>query len=238
MALIDVLVPDIGDFSEVTVIEVLVKPGDTIKAEQSLITVESDKASMEIPCSHAGTVQALKLNIGDTYLGEGSSEALVLAINEFQEFLSFYPTHPRADYAQYKLSMAHFRQMRSPQRDQSETREAIRDFETFVLKYPNSALMPEVTARLRDAKDRLGDSDYLVGVFYFKQQWFPGTIDRLAILLKNDPEFSRRDAAYYYLGESLLKVKRPAEALPYFERLVKEFEKSEYLDEAKRRRRA
>ena len=73
-----------------------------------------------------------KLGIGDTYLGEGTAEALVLAINEFQEFLSFYPTNPRADYAQYKLGMAHFRQMRAPQRDQTETRDAIREFETFV----------------------------------------------------------------------------------------------------------
>ncbi len=54
MALVDILVPDIGDFKEVTVIEVLVKAGDTVKAEQSLITVESDKASMEIPSSGAG----------------------------------------------------------------------------------------------------------------------------------------------------------------------------------------
>ena len=54
-----------------------------------------------------------KLGIGDTYLGEGTAEALVLAINEFREFLSFYPTNRRADYAQYKLGMAHFRQMRA-----------------------------------------------------------------------------------------------------------------------------
>ena len=51
MALVDIKVPDIGDFDEVGVIELLVKPGDTVKAEQSLITVESDKASMEIPSS-------------------------------------------------------------------------------------------------------------------------------------------------------------------------------------------
>jgi dihydrolipoamide dehydrogenase len=65
MALIDIQVPDIGDFKDVAVIELLVKPGDTVKAEQSLITVESDKASMEIPSSHAGVVQALKLKVGD-----------------------------------------------------------------------------------------------------------------------------------------------------------------------------
>ncbi|MDP1740183.1 dihydrolipoyllysine-residue acetyltransferase [Polaromonas sp.] len=65
MALVDIQVPDIGDFDEVTVIELLVKPGDTVKAEQSLITVESDKASMEIPSSQAGVVKELKVKLGD-----------------------------------------------------------------------------------------------------------------------------------------------------------------------------
>ena len=71
MSTIEIKVPDIGDFSEVTVIELLVKPGDTIKAEQSLITVESDKASMEIPSSHAGVVKELKVKLGDK-VKEGS----------------------------------------------------------------------------------------------------------------------------------------------------------------------
>ncbi len=65
MALVEIKVPDIGDFDEVAVIELLVKPGDTVKAEQSLITVESDKASMEIPSSHAGVVKELKVKLGD-----------------------------------------------------------------------------------------------------------------------------------------------------------------------------
>ncbi|KKW68457.1 dihydrolipoamide dehydrogenase [Lampropedia cohaerens] len=71
MADVQVKVPDIGDFAEVTVIEVLVKEGDTVQAEQSLITVESDKASMEIPSSAAGTVKELKVKLGDK-VSEGS----------------------------------------------------------------------------------------------------------------------------------------------------------------------
>jgi dihydrolipoamide dehydrogenase len=71
MALLDIQVPDIGDFSEVTVIELMVKVGDTIRQEQSLITVESDKASMEIPSSHAGVVKELKVKLGDK-VKEGS----------------------------------------------------------------------------------------------------------------------------------------------------------------------
>jgi pyruvate dehydrogenase E2 component (dihydrolipoamide acetyltransferase) len=71
MAIAEVKVPDIGDFDEVAVIEVLVKVGDTVKAEQSLITVESDKASMEIPSSTAGVVKELKVAVGDK-VKEGS----------------------------------------------------------------------------------------------------------------------------------------------------------------------
>jgi dihydrolipoamide dehydrogenase len=71
MSIIEVKVPDIGDFKEVEVIELLVKVGDTIKVDQSLVTVESDKASMEIPSSHAGTIKELKVKIGDK-VGEGS----------------------------------------------------------------------------------------------------------------------------------------------------------------------
>ena len=76
MALIEVKVPDIGDFKEVTIIEVLVKAGDTIKAEQSLITVESDKASMEIPSSHAGVIKEMKVALGD----KGAEGSLVLML--------------------------------------------------------------------------------------------------------------------------------------------------------------
>ncbi len=81
MALIDIKVPDIGDFDAVGVIELLVKPGDTVKAEQSLITVESDKASMEIPSSHAGVVKEVKVKIGDQ-VSEGSVIVVVEAEGE------------------------------------------------------------------------------------------------------------------------------------------------------------
>ena len=73
---VEVLVPDIGDFTEVAVIEVFVKPGDSVKVEQSLITVESDKASMEIPSSHAGVISELRVKVGDK-VKQGSLIALL-----------------------------------------------------------------------------------------------------------------------------------------------------------------
>jgi outer membrane protein assembly factor BamD len=176
-----------------------------------------------------------KLGIGDTYLGEGTAESLVLAINEFQEFLSYYPTSQRADYAQYKLAMAYYRQMRAPQRDQTETRNAIREFEAFITRYPNSSLLQDVQTKLREARDRVGQHEFEVGRFYYRLGNLPGAIDRLQALLKQDPDFTRRDSVYFYLGETLVKGRRPAEALPYYERLVKEFEQSEHLEDARKR---
>jgi dihydrolipoamide dehydrogenase len=66
MAIIDIKVPDIGDFTDIPVIELLVKPGDVIKKESGLVTLESDKATMEVPSTHAGTVRELRVKLGDT----------------------------------------------------------------------------------------------------------------------------------------------------------------------------
>jgi outer membrane protein assembly factor BamD len=174
-----------------------------------------------------------KLGVGDTYLGEGTAEALVLALNEFQEFLAFYPTHARADYAQYKVGMTHHRQMRAAGRDQTETRAAVSAFEAFLTRYPNSKLRPDVEARLREAKDRVGEHEYGVGRYYYSVRWYPAAIERWKALLKQDPAYSGRDVVYFFLGESLIKMGNNPEALPYFERLVSEFEQSEYLAEAR-----
>jgi outer membrane protein assembly factor BamD len=173
-----------------------------------------------------------KLGLGDTYLGEKSAESLVLAQNEYREFLTFYPTNPRADYAQYKLGMCHFQQMLAPDRDQTETREAVAELALFVQRYPNSALLEEGRQKLREAQNRLSESEYKVGYFYWRNKWYPGAIERFRALLKTDPAYPKRDAVYYHLGDALVKMGRRAEAVPYFDRLVKEFEESAYLAKA------
>jgi outer membrane protein assembly factor BamD len=176
-----------------------------------------------------------KLGVGDTYLGENTTEALVLAANEYREFLTFYPTNARADYAQYKLAMSHYKQMRAAERDQSETKEAIKEFEVFFQRYPNSPLMPEVKKHWREARDRLSESSYRVGLFYFRSRSYAGAIDRFREVLKEDAEYTGRDAVYFYLAESLARTDKKAEAIPYFERLLKEFDQSTFRVDAQKR---
>lgn len=92
MPTIEIKVPDIGDFKEVEVIEVMVKAGDTIKVDQSLLTVESDKASMEIPSSHAGVVKEMKVKLGDK-VAEGS---LILMLDTSDDVASSAAPAPAA----------------------------------------------------------------------------------------------------------------------------------------------
>src|SRR5688572_24047238 len=93
-----------------------------------------------------------KLALGDTYIGENTTEALLLAVNEFREFLTFYPTNPRADYAQYRLAVAFSEQMLAPDRDQTATRDVIKELQVLIDRYPNSALIPEAQKLMREAR--------------------------------------------------------------------------------------
>lgn len=179
-----------------------------------------------------------KLGVGDSYLGENNSASYVYAVNEYREFLAFYPTNSRADYAQLQLGMVHLKQMLGPQRDQTETKEAIHEFEVFLERYPNSSILPQAKERLREAKDRLADGELQVGVFYLKVGLFPAAVPRFKGLLERDPGYTRKDAVYFHLAETLEKSGAKtgvAEALPYYERLVNEYQQSEFLEEARKR---
>jgi outer membrane protein assembly factor BamD len=179
-----------------------------------------------------------KLGIGDTYLGEKSAESLVLADTEYREFLTFYPRHPRADYAQYKLAMTYFQQMRSPDRDQTSTREALTEFQVFFDRFPESPLMPEVRKNWRIARDRLSESELRVARTYANMRVLRGALARLRGILKDDPDFTHRDEVYWRLAEIYVLSDNKADkaqAIAYYQRLVDEFVQSEFLERAKMR---
>ena len=176
-----------------------------------------------------------KLGVGDAYLGEDSAESLVLADAEYREFLTFYPTHPRADYAQFQLAMSYYEQMRAPDRDQTPTREALEEFQIFLDRFPNSPLVPQARQRWREARDRLSEHSFRVGLLYFRLGVYAGAVSRFQEILKEDPQYSGRDGVYYYLAEIFSRNKRQDEALPYYQRILDEFVESEYLERARER---
>ena len=173
-----------------------------------------------------------RLGIGDSLIAEGSIESYISALSEFRDFLAQYPTHARAEYAQYRLGMVYFLQMRRAERDQAETRNAITEFELFLERYPQSPLRPEVEGSMRAARDRLSASYLVVADYYHGRKWYPGAIYRLEQILSEDPSFTGRDGVYFLLADSYRHTNREAEALELFEKLLAEFPQSEYVEDA------
>ena len=173
-----------------------------------------------------------RVSVPDTYMGEGTTSAYIQAVIEYRDFLSLYPTHARAPYAQYQLGMVFYHQMRRPERDQSETRDAIREFEIFIQRYTDSNLIGEVRTRIRECRDRLSDSSFMIGRYYSRSKWYPGAIDRFRSILDVDPGYTGRSAVYYHLADALQATGEEAEALPLLERLVEEYPETEYLKQA------
>ncbi len=176
-----------------------------------------------------------KIGLGDSYLGEGHADSLILAAHEFREFLTFFPLAPNADYAQYRLATAYMRQMLGPQRDQTATITALRELDTFLQNYPKSQYRDEVVAMRRQARDRLSEHEFQVGLSNLRIRVYAGAIARFEGLLKADPEFTGRDKVYFYLGEVYEKVGRTNEARQWYERVQKEFSESDDLDDARAR---
>ena len=176
-----------------------------------------------------------KLGIGDSYVGEGRGESYILAANEFREFLSFFPSNPKADYAVYRLGYTHFKQMLKAERDQTATHDALRELKRFLDGYPDSQYRPEVEKLYRTARDRLSESEFNVGLLYYRIRNPIGAVNRFSELLKADPEYTKRDAVYFYLAESYVKLNLVPEGMPYFDKLLKEFPKSDYRKKTEKR---
>jgi outer membrane protein assembly factor BamD len=175
-----------------------------------------------------------KLGVGDTYLGEDRVDTNILAANEFREFLTFFPLHERADYAQYQLAVAQMRQMLKPGRDQTATIDALKEFDTFLTTYPNSSRRAEAEKLRREVRDRLSASEFRVGLTYYRQRWFVGAAGRFEPLLKDDPQFSMREDALFYLGDSYLKMGRSPEARVRFEQLLEQFPEGKRAEQARK----
>jgi len=175
-----------------------------------------------------------KLGVGDSYLGEGRADSLVLAVNEFREYLQYFPVSDRADYAQYRLCLAQSKQMLSPKRDQTATLDTLTEIKRFKDAYPKSQYTEEVDKLYRIARDRLSLSEFNAGMVYYRVKWYPGAIARFSTVLKDDPDYTHKDEVYFYMGEALLKAGVGPQAVPMFERLLAEHPKSKYVKKAKK----
>lgn len=174
-----------------------------------------------------------KLTIADSYYREGGISGLTQAELEYKDFITFFPTAPEAPMAQYRAGMAHFRLMSKADRDHAEAKQAEAEFKEFLTKYPDSPVAVRVKGRLREVQEVLGEGNYEIAKFYYDRRAYPAAESRFKQIISDYPDYSQGDAARWYLAQSLTSLKRPREAIPFYDQILTDFPLSPFADQAK-----
>ena len=177
-----------------------------------------------------------RLGIADTYNNRRGAQNGLLAATEYRDYLTFFPNHPRADYAQFQIAYGHFERRRNADRDQEDTRLASTEFEKLLELYPNSRYAEEARVHLAACRNNLATSLLLKAEFYQDQRsWCRGAIPRLEEILANYPNFDRLDEVRHRLGQALTDCGREKEALVHYQKIVEEHADSQYTEIARER---
>ncbi len=171
--------------------------------------------------------------MGDSYYKEGGTENLLLAEDQYRNFIIFFPTNPRAQEAQLKIVAILMRQMREPDRDQKETVRAEAEILKFITLFPNSDYTPIVKQYLDEVRERLALSNLGVGDFYAGKGNYLGASSRYREITEKYPRFSRMDEVDFKYAQSLLKTENTDEAVKFLDRVVVGFPFSKYSSDAK-----
>ncbi len=176
-----------------------------------------------------------KLAIADSWMREGGSHALAQAEAEYKDFILFYPTMEESAEAQEKVCDIHYRQMEKPDRDVNHAMRAEDECRNLLQQFPNSKFAPRVAQTLRNIQETLAEGESRVGQFYFKKGSFPSAANRLEAMVNTYPLYSQADYALWLTGESYGKLgdRFKDRAVTSYQRLVRDYPLSEWVDEAK-----
>lgn len=178
---------------------------------------------------------AARLAVGDAYFQEGGTANYILAVGAYREFLTLYPSHARSDYAQLQVAESYFKQKNGPDRDQTPTVNALEEYQRLLDIFPASPLAEQARARIAECRYSLARAEYLAGYFYQRtRRAYRSAIIRYEALLKDYPEYARKDEVLFRLAECLTLSGRGAEALPHLSRLLEEHPQSEYASDARK----
>ncbi len=175
-----------------------------------------------------------RIALGETYFGEGGTANYILAVAAYRDFLTLYPSHPRAEYAQFRVAESFFKQTNPADRDQAPTRQALEEYQRLLELYPQSSHAEEARQRIGECRLRLARHEFLVGWFYQRtRQWCRAAISRFEGVLRDYPDYPKTDEVLLRLGECLAQTGRGAEALPQLARLLDEYPQSPHAEAAR-----
>lgn len=174
-----------------------------------------------------------KLAIADSYYKEGGSSNITLAINGYKDFIVFFPFLPEAAYAQMQVAMCNYNEMPKADRDNTHTKAAEEEFQTFLLKYPKDPLAPQAEQRLREVQEVLADGQFKVAYYYYVKGDRRAAAGRLIPLVRRYPLYSKSDTALWMLGDIFEKSERKDLAGSYYAQIVKNYPLSIHDADAK-----
>ena len=149
-----------------------------------------------------------KLAVADSYFKEGGTSSLTQAIQEYNDFQTFFPFLDEAAYAQMQVGLAHYHMMEKADRDKTQGEAAEDAFQAFLLKYPQSPLAPKAEQYLRDVQEVLADGQYKVAYFYYRKFDYRASAARLVELTDRYPLYSQNDDALWMLGDIYERAKQ------------------------------
>jgi len=149
-----------------------------------------------------------KLGMADSFYKEGGTSNLTQAIEEYKNFIVFFPFLDEASYAQMQVGMAHFQMMEKSDRDSNQAQQAEAELQTFLLKYPDSALVPKAEQRLREVQEILADGEYRIGRYYYVRLDYRAAAARLMEVSERYPLYSQSDDALAMLGDVYMRARR------------------------------
>ena len=180
-----------------------------------------------------------KLAVADSFYLEGSTSALIQAIASYQDWLTFFPTHPLADRVVLKIAESEMRQVGLPDRDATRAKRAEIKLKALIQQYPNSILKAEAEKRLNEVQDNLGLHNLLIANYYYTQSvqqgkgGLKGAQSRYREILDKYPNFSFQDEALYKLANTYLVEEETDQAARYFQRIVRDYPNSEWVAKSK-----
>jgi outer membrane protein assembly factor BamD len=185
-----------------------------------------------------------KLGLADSYYKEGGTSNLTQAVEEYKNFIVFFPFLDEASYAQMQVGMSHYRMMEKADRDNSQAAAAEDEFREFLLKYPQSPLVPQAEQYLRNVQEVLADGEFRIAKYYYAKVDYRASAARLVEVSQRYPLYSQSDEALSMLGAIYSRAKQASKneddknhwadlAAQCYDRIVRDYPLSSLAPQAK-----
>ena len=180
-----------------------------------------------------------KLAVADSFFLEGSTSSLIQAIAGYQDWLTFFPTHPLADRVVLKIGESEMRQIGLPDRDATRAKRAETRLKALLQSYPNSILKTEAQKRLDEVQNNLGLHNLYIANYYYSQSvgqgksGLKGAQSRYLEILEKYPNFGYMDEALYKLAVTYMTEEETDQAARYFQKIISDYPNSEYVEKSK-----